>query len=158
MRARGHLAGGALAGGGVVAAGTALGSLPGLGHPLAWAAFATALFFALFPDVDTDSLPRRWFYRGVLAALAWLAGRRRFEEATLVAVAALLPLVDHHRGWTHGRFTPLLVALAATGALWWWGDWPPGASESVLLAAAVAGWYTHLVLDGLFRVFPPDSQ
>lgn len=164
MRARGHLAGGALAGGGVAAAATALGYVPGIDHALWWAVVATTLFFSLFPDVDTDSLPRRWFYRGVLAALLWLAWQRRFEQATLLASAAVLPLVDHHRGWTHGRYTPLLAVLLVGGLLWGLGVMSQGVGPGcalapghlALTAAAVAGWYTHLLLDGLFRIFPQD--
>ncbi|SVD13483.1 uncharacterized protein METZ01_LOCUS366337, partial [marine metagenome] len=34
--------------------------------------------------------------------------------------------------------------------------WKPG--YSVLLGGAVIGWYTHLFLDGLLRIFPPDPE
>ena len=168
MRAAGHLAGGVAAGAAVAGAASAAGAIAGVGDPRWWAVFATALFFALFPDVDTDSLPRRWFYRAVLAALLWLAWSGRWQMATLLAVVSTLPLVDHHRGWTHGRLTPVLaVALLGAGCLWWRGDLPRawesgGASippaDLVLLAAALAGWYTHLFLDGRFRLFPEDAR
>ncbi len=99
MKAAGHLAGGSLAAAAAAAAASAAGAIPGVGDPVWWAVFATTLFFSLFPDVDTDSLPRRWFYRGVLAGLLWLAWSGRWQLATLLAVLSTLPLVDHHRGW-----------------------------------------------------------
>jgi len=145
---------------------SALGTIPGISHALWWAVAATALFFSLFPDVDTDSVPRRWFYRGALAVLIYLAWSGWWVEATVVGGLAMFPLVDHHRGWTHGRFVPLLLPAVLCAGLLWWEGW--ATTELRLLdiltplrltfvAAAVVGWYTHLLLDGLFRFFPYDS-
>jgi hypothetical protein len=126
---------------------------------------ATVLFFSLFPDVDTDSVPRRWFYRGVLVVLLYLAWSGAWVEATLVSGLAMLPLVDHHRGWTHGRFVPLLLAASVCAGLLWWDGWTPAGPVLLdiltpprlsFVAAAAIGWYTHLLLDGLFRIFPHD--
>lgn len=165
MRVRGHFAGGTVVGAIVAGVGSGLGYLPGAAHPVWWAVFATTLFFALFPDVDTDSLPRRWFYKGVLAALLWLAWRGEWQAATGLAVLATLPLVDHHRGWTHGRWSPILVpATLGVACSWWQGGGLSGwmtvltPQSAVFVVAAVAGWYTHLLLDGLLRVFPPDPM
>ncbi len=142
-----------------------IGVIPGIAHPLWWGVAATVLFFSLFPDVDTDSVPRRWFYRGVLALLLYLAWSGWWIEATVVAGLSMLPLVDHHRGWTHGRFVPLLLpAVLCVGLLWWEGADATGPGVSAVLTplrltfvgAAVSGWYTHLLLDGLFRIFPRD--
>jgi hypothetical protein len=126
---------------------------------------ATTLFFSLLPDVDTDSLPRRWFYRAALAALLWLAWKGQWKQATALAVLSTLPLVDHHRGWTHWRWSPVLGGVVLSLCyLWWCGrlDGVVLASqlltrvEVAFLLAAACGWYTHLVLDGLLRLFPPD--
>ena len=78
----------------------------------------------------------------------------------------MLPLVDHHRGWTHGRFVPLLLPAILSAGLLWWEGWlradGPSAFDVltplrlVFVGASVAGWYTHLLLDGLFRIFPHD--
>ena len=88
------------------------------------------------------------------------------EEATAVAGLSMRPLVDHHRGWTHGRFVPLLLPAILGAGLLWWEGWlrveGPGAFDIltplrlVFFGASVAGWYTHLLLDGLFRIFPHD--
>lgn len=78
----------------------------------------------------------------------------------------MLPLVDHHRGWTHGRFVPLLLLAVLGAALLWFEGWTSTELRLIEIltplrlsfaAAAVVGWYTHLLLDGLFRFFPHDS-
>jgi hypothetical protein len=168
VRARGHLTGGAVTAWGVASLAAAVGTIPGVTHPLWWAVAATALFFSLFPDVDTDSVPRRWFYRGVLGVLLYLAWSGWWIEATLVAGLSLLPLVDHHRGWTHGRFAPLLLPAGLCAGLLWWEGWPGRDDLAVgdvltprrltFVAAGVVGWYAHLLLDGLFRLFPHDPD
>ena len=165
MRARGHLTGGALVAWVTASCASTLGLVPGVTHPLWWGVAMTAVFFSLFPDVDTDSVPRRWFYRGVLLVLLYLAWTDSWVAATVVAGLALLPLVDHHRGWTHGRFVPLLLPAALGLGLLWWEGW--GRNDLswrdiltpvrlVFSGAAIVGWYTHLLLDGLFRIFPND--
>ncbi len=161
MRARGHFVGGLVAGYVVAGIGSLSGHLPGPSHPHWWAVAATGLFFALFPDVDTDSLPRRWFYRAVvvgLVSLAWLGEQRL---GLWLAILSMLPLLDHHRGWTHGRWMPLVVpAILGVGAAVVLREQPfvdrLTALDVIYYVAAAVGWYTHLLLDGLFHLFPQD--
>ena len=77
--------------------------------------------FALLPDLDTASIPQRWFYRGVVLALVVLIAAGFFREAALIGVVAMLPLVHHHRGWTHRWWAALLLPL---GVLLLWGLLP----------------------------------
>lgn len=168
MTFRGHLVGGTVFG--VAAAGGATAArliAPG-DYGAALGVGATALFFSLFPDLDTSSVPQRWFFRAVFAALVYLGWRSQYELATLIALVALLPVLDQHRGWTHGRWSPLVMPVVLGGIyeLWRWpqGDIDVGAGagpmEPVHLAfvlAAIAGWYGHLLLDGRFRIFPRDE-
>ena len=167
MTWKGHLAGGVLVSAGVAAAAAGSGGRPGPNVAL----FATTLFFSLFPDLDTSSRPQRWFYKLVFAGLLYLAWAGEYRSATAVAVLALLPVLDHHRGWTHHRLSPVAaVATAAAGYAWWqqegsgFGEWfavlcgLPFGLEMQFAGAALAGWYTHLFLDGLFRVFPREES
>ena len=167
MSYKGHLAGGVLVATAVAAAAEGSGGGPETTLGL----FATALFFSLFPDLDTSSRPQRWFFKLVFAALLYLAWAGEYRTATAVAVLALLPVLDHHRGWTHYRLSPIAAAaVVAAGYTWWkldgtgleeWiavlGQLPHGL-EAKFAGAALAGWYTHLVLDGLFRVFPKERN
>jgi hypothetical protein len=124
----------------------------------------TAGLMALFPDLDVASRPQRWFYRGLLGALAalYLAGVAG-ELLAGLALVALLPLVHKHRGWTHWPLTPWLLALLAAVAhetLRARGAWIGGfawANVAALLrshwpfvAACVIGHHTHLLLDARF--------
>lgn len=169
MTFKGHLAGGILIGIAVASGASHLGCVPP-GDQRLWAGVcATAVFFSLFPDLDTSSVPQRWFFRVVFAALLYLGWSARYELGLVVAVLAMLPVVDHHRGWTHWKISPLIVP-AFLGALYeYWHvrrTWPGASNWSevgplleghlVFLAACVLGWYTHLLLDGCFRVFPVE--
>ena len=155
MRARGHLTGGAISAWATATCASTFELIPGITHPLWWGIAATALFFSLFPDVDTDSVPRRWFYRGILLVLLYLGWVGAWIDATVVAAVAMLPLVDHHRGWTHGRFVPVLLGLLLCTGLFWWDTLAP--LYATFIAAGLVGWYTHLLLDGLlFRISPQD--
>ena len=167
MSYKGHLVGGVLVASAVAAAAEVSGGRPETTLSL----FATVLFFSLFPDLDTSSRPQRWFFKVVFAALLYLAWAGEHRTATAVAVLALLPVLDHHRGWTHHRLSPLAAAaIAAAGYAWWKLDGAgPGERFAVLrelpqglevqfAGAALAGWSTHLFLDGMFRVFPQEKN
>lgn len=167
MSYKGHLTGGVLVATAVAAAAVGSGGRPETTMGL----FATALFFSLFPDLDTSSRPQRWFFKLVIVCLLYLAWAGEYRTATAVAVLALLPVLDHHRGWTHYRLSPIAAALAAVAGYTLWkldgaglGEWMaavrelPHGLEMQFAGAALAGWYTHLILDGLFRVFPQESN
>ncbi|MCY3762270.1 MAG: metal-dependent hydrolase [Gemmatimonadetes bacterium] len=167
MSYKGHLEGGLLVAAAVAAVAEGSGARPETTMGL----FATALFFSLFPDLDTSSRPQRWFFKFVFAGLLYLAWAGEYRTATAVAVLALLPVLDHHRGWTHCRLSPLAAAVVAAAGYAWWklegagpGEWVavlrelPHGLEMQFAGAALAGWYTHLILDGLFRVFPQENE
>ena len=73
--------------------------------------FVTAVFMALFPDLDTTSVPQRWFFRAMFVTLAILYFQKELEVFCLLAFVTLLPVMHKHRGWTHRKVTPWLVAL-----------------------------------------------
>ncbi len=77
--------------------------------------FAVALFFSLFPDLDISSIPQRWFFRGIFVVLLILGYYERFEEATLLAIVAITPLLNNHRSWTHNFFSVLLFPVVIAG-------------------------------------------
>lgn len=171
MTFKGHLIGGVLAGAGLTAVAARLGYLPPQDyHTWGWA-FGTTVAFSLFPDLDTSSVPQRWFFRLVFAALVYLGWTEDYQLATLVGLLAVLPLLDHHRGWTHWKISPLLVPLLLGAAFEYWRarqTWFSGfswenvrellAGHLIFLVACTVGWYTHLLLDGHFKLFPADRN
>lgn len=135
-----------------------------LGFPIspikATIVFGVAVFFSLFPDLDTSSIPQRWFYRAIFLVLLGLAYYRYFEIATFLAIVSISPLLDHHRGWTHHPLSlfifPVLLAglydflLAQTKTAY---RWTPEniivhlQNHPWLVLACLLGWSTHLLLD-----------
>ena len=80
----------------------------------------TALFFSLFPDLDTASVAQRWFFRSVFCTLLYLGWTEHYELATLIGILCVLPLLDHHRGWTHWKISPFItVGLLGTSYEYW---------------------------------------
>lgn len=87
--------------------------------------------FALFPDLDVASVPQRWFYRVMAGVLVVLIASGRPGDAALLGLISLLPLIDHHRGWTHRWWAVPIVPL---GVLILW---------DALDAGILAGMSTH---------------
>ena len=187
MNFRGHLTGGLLAGAvtASVAVTTKYVSLSPeafqhfTGNLLHWQGevqtliglFIATLFMALFPDLDTASVPQRWFFRAVFMALIYLGWHEYYEQATLLGILSILPLLDHHRGWTHRKISPLLVPVLLGAVYEYWRTrhaWIGGFSwtnvqsllegHTVFLVACIIGWYTHLLLDGCLKFFPTSSD
>jgi len=117
-----------------------------------WEALAAVMvisvLFALFPDIDTNSKGQNIFYGIALACDVLLIGSGNIQAAAYLGLIAMLPVVGKHRGWTHSKLAMLLVPLPIALV-------PYLYSEKVLsisiiyYGAAVAGYFSHLLLDGL---------
>ena len=152
---RGHIVGGV--GAGLVYAGvmmfvpvTQLAEYAGLlsdWQALA-AVFVIAQLFALFPDIDTNSKAQDIFFYlafGVDALLVWTG---QFQAAAYLGLIAMLPIITHHRGWTHTKWAMLLVPLPIVIVPYLAND-KVLAISLVYYGAAVVGYFSHLSLDGL---------
>ena len=119
-----------------------------------------AWFMGLFPDLDTGSTPRKYYFHGVIVLLACLYIVSELQLLAFVAIAALTPMLHKHRGWTHWLITPWLLSALFALAIeylrardsWFFGfDWSNALEwwlENWIYAAAfVIGHYTHLLLD-----------
>ncbi|MBZ4685951.1 MAG: hypothetical protein JG774_1696 [Desulfomicrobiaceae bacterium] len=118
--------------------------------PTSLAALAACVALgSVFPDVDTDSKARRFFYAAlfVLDAALLLSGQVRW--AAVLGLVAMLPAMGAHRGWTHRWWAALVVPLAVLGVAAWLFSWPP-LSLGPYYAATVLGYASHLVVDRLF--------
>ena len=101
----------------------------------------------LFPDVDTDSMGRRFFYGVALVVDAVLIFREHYRYAAVLGFCALLPAVGSHRGWTHTWWAALLLpCLVLIGPKFLLGmPWQPFVPYYL---ATVLGYFSHLLLDG----------
>ncbi len=162
MNFKGHITGGIITGAAITATAILLsGPLAIPAPPLVLVQiFAVALFFSMFPDLDISSIPQRWFFRGVFVMLLLLSYYDRYEEATLLALIAITPLLDHHRSWTHNVFSvlvfPVVMACVYEYLLTreqflnqWSLDQVANhlTTHIWLVIACIGGWYTHLSLD-----------
>jgi len=176
MNFKGHITGGTLAGVGVAGLAIVSGYSPlnqavlqqfietpfSLDNSITTLAglFLITCFMSLFPDLDTTSIPQRWFYRLLFVCQGVLYYQKKLDWFALLAFLSILPVVHKHRGWTHWKITPWLISvfLAAVYEYFqvrdaWFREfnW-----ENVLqflqiywmyACACIIGHYTHLLLD-----------
>ena len=152
---KGHFVGGAMAGGVTLAGFYALtlGSFPDGGVLLSdWqlvcGVIVLAVLFGLWPDVDTNSKAQDLFFGTAFLADLYLLINEQYTAAAFLGLLAMTPIVGTHRGWTHRKLTALLIPLPilvvpylATNRV--------GDVAMLLYTASVAGYFSHLLLDGL---------
>lgn len=152
---KGHVVGGVALGIGYAAAMTAVpierfAEAAGLLHD--WQALAAVLvistLFALFPDVDTNSKGQNIFFGLALATDIVLIWSGNIQAAAYLGLIAMLPVVGKHRGWTHSKLAMLLVPLPILIVPYLYNDNILPISI-IYYGAAVAGYFSHLLLDGL---------
>lgn len=119
------------------------------------AVFVIAMLFALFPDVDTNSKAQDIFFWLIFIVDVLLIWNGYFIAAAFLGLIAMLPILTHHRGWTHAKLAMVLVPLPIVLVpLLYSNTLLPIAV--VYYGAAVTGYFSHLLLDGLiwkrFRV------
>lgn len=112
------------------------------------AVFVIAMLFALFPDVDTNSKGQDIFYWLIFIVDLLLIWNGSFAAAAFLGLIALLPVLTHHRGWTHSKLAMMLVPLPIVLVPWLYSD-KLLPIAIVYYGAAVAGYFSHLLLDGL---------
>jgi hypothetical protein len=110
------------------------------------------VMFALWPDVDTNSKGQDLFYSIFFVVDVALIAMREFQWAAYLGLFAILPILGKHRGWTHTYWAMLLVPspLLILPAMMF-----PAAPLAGLpfYGAAVVGYFSHLVMDGMvFRL------
>ena len=119
------------------------------------ALFVVAVLFALWPDVDTNSKGQNIFYSLAFFADVLLIATGRIEAAAYLGLLAMTPVVGKHRGWTHSKLAMLLVPLPIVLVPYLYRP-SMLATSLVVYGAAVAGYFSHLLFDGLiikrFRV------
>lgn len=127
-----------------------------------WQAMAAVMvlsvLFALFPDIDTNSKGQNIFYGLALATDILLIWSGNIQAAAYLGLIAMLPIVSKHRGWTHSKLAMLLVPLPILIVPYLYNDYILPVSI-IYYGAAVAGYFSHLLLDGLiFKWFRIKSR
>lgn len=127
--------------------------------------FGVCFFMSLFPDLDTASIPQRWFYRLMVPIIIYLYYYKYFDLVFLSALFMAAPLLHRHRGWTHYKVTPFLMAFIF---LWFYDSREQFyeidkqyllTNYILFIISVVLGHYTHLVLDSkAIKIFGNSSD
>lgn len=112
------------------------------------AIFVLSMLFALFPDVDTNSKGQDIFVGLAFAVDILLILNGNFQAAAYLGLIAMLPIIGHHRGWTHSKWAMVAIPLPLL-LVPYLQDERVLPISLVLYGAAVAGYFSHLLLDGL---------
>lgn len=109
---------------------------------------ALVVMFGIFPDVDTNSHAQDVFYGAAFLADIALIATDQYRLAAYFGLIAMLPVLTHHRGWTHAKWAVLVVPspLLLFPALIYENDPWVGLPY---YGAAVLGYFSHLYLDKL---------
>jgi membrane-bound metal-dependent hydrolase YbcI (DUF457 family) len=109
--------------------------------------FVVANLFGLFPDIDTNSKGQDIFYGLAFVADIVLLYNGRIAAAAFLGLLAMLPILSHHRGWTHSKPAMVIVPLPILIVPYLY-DKSYLDTALVLYGAALAGYFSHLLLDG----------
>ena len=112
------------------------------------AVFVLSVLFALFPDIDTNSKGQNIFYGIALLSDVLLIWSGNIQAAAYLGLIAMLPIVGKHRGWTHSKLAMMLVPLPILVVPYLYNE-KVLAISIIYYGAAVAGYFSHLLLDGL---------
>jgi hypothetical protein len=115
--------------------------------------FGLCLMFGLWPDVDINSKGQNLFNTVVFVADVALLGPRQFEEAAYLGLFCILPAPGKHRGWTHTLWAMLLIPSPMLVLPYLLTPDRPLVGLPHC-GAAVVGYLSHLVLDGLIVPIP----
>jgi membrane-bound metal-dependent hydrolase YbcI (DUF457 family) len=106
------------------------------------------VLFALWPDIDTNSKGQNIFFGIAFVADILLIVNGRLEAAAYLGLIAMTPIIGKHRGWTHTKWAMLLVPAPLIVIPYLYR--PSVLQPAILLyGAAVVGYFSHLLLDGL---------
>jgi membrane-bound metal-dependent hydrolase YbcI (DUF457 family) len=106
------------------------------------------VLFALWPDIDTNSKGQNIFFGIAFVADILLIVNGRLEAAAYLGLIAMTPIIGKHRGWTHTKWAMLLVPAPLIIIPYLYR--PSVLQPAILLyGAAVVGYFSHLLLDGL---------
>lgn len=112
------------------------------------AVFVIGVLFGLFPDVDTNSKAQDMFFGIAFPLDILLIWQGYIQAAAYLGLIAMLPIVGHHRGWTHKKWAMVVVPLPILVIPYLYNDAILPVSI-IYYGAAVTGYFSHLFLDGL---------
>jgi len=112
------------------------------------AVFVIGMLFGLLPDIDTNSKGQDVFFGIALVVDLLLLWQGYIQAAAYLGLIAMLPIVGKHRGWTHSKVTMFILPLPILVFPYLYN--PKVLPVAIVYyGAAVVGYFSHLLLDGL---------
>lgn len=110
--------------------------------------FIISVLFGLWPDIDTNSKGQDIFFATAFLLDIILIWQGYIEAAAFLGLLAMTPILGKHRGWTHSKLAMVLVPLPLLVLPYLYR---PSLLPTAALfySAAVIGYFSHLLLDGL---------
>lgn len=109
--------------------------------------YVVAMLMGLWPDIDTNSKGQDIFFGTAFLFDILLISQGYLEAAAYLGLLAMTPIIGKHRGWTHSRWAMVLVPLPIV-VVPYINDTSILATYLIFYGAAVAGYFSHLLLDG----------
>ena len=108
--------------------------------------FALACMFSVWPDIDIKSYGQKFFYIIFFITDLFFIINEEYKIASYFGLIIILPVLAKHRGWTHSIPAMILIPspllfypVVISGEI--------DVSGIYFYAAAVTGYFSHLVLD-----------
>jgi membrane-bound metal-dependent hydrolase YbcI (DUF457 family) len=111
------------------------------------AMFVVSMLFGLWPDIDTNSKGQDIFFGATFLLDVLLIWQGYLEAAAYLGLLAMTPIISKHRGWTHSKIAMVLVPLPILVVPYLYRSSVLG-TAAIIYGAAVAGYFSHLLLDG----------
>lgn len=112
------------------------------------AIFVIGILFGLFPDVDTNSKAQDMFFGIAFIIDVLLLATGSIQAAAYLGLIAMLPILGHHRGWTHKKWAMLVVPLPILVLPYLYNE-AILPIATIYYGAGVIGYFSHLFLDKL---------
>lgn len=109
--------------------------------------FFVAMLFGLWPDIDTNSKGQDIFFGAGFVLNVVLIWQGYIEASAYLGLLAMTPIIGKHRGWTHSKWAMIVVPLPIVLVSFLYRDTVVTATL-IIYGAAVAGYFSHLLLDG----------
>lgn len=109
--------------------------------------FFIAMLFGLWPDIDTNSKGQDIFFGAGFLLDIVLIWQGYIEAAAYLGLIAMTPIVGKHRGWTHSKWAMFLIPLPIVIVSYLHRE-SVLPTTLIIYGAAVAGYFSHLLLDG----------
>ena len=106
--------------------------------------------FSVWPDIDIKSYGQKFFYIIFFLADLFFIINEEYKIAAYFGLIIILPILAKHRGWTHS--IPAMILIPSPLLLYpviIQGD--IDISGIYYYAAAVTGYFSHLVLDRIIE-------